>query len=141
MKIKPLTQEERSLWPKDVIVPINERFADERGEIIPLSDLPMDSAVMISSKKGTVRANHYHQTDWHLCYVISGSIEYYHRPHGSEDNPDHVHVKMGELFFTPPLVDHAMVFPEDTVFLTLGRNSRAQESYEADVVRIPPIQP
>ncbi len=141
MKIRPLTQEEQSLWPKDVIVPINERFTDDRGEIIPLSDLPMDSAVMISSKKGTVRANHYHQTDWHLCYVISGSIDYYHRPHGSKDNPDHVHVKMGELFFTPPLVDHAMVFPEDTVFLTLGRNSRAQESYEADVVRIPPIQP
>ena len=71
MKIKPLTQEEQARWPKDVIVPIAERFADERGEIFPLSDLTMDSAVMISSKKGTVRANHYHKTDWHLCYVIS----------------------------------------------------------------------
>ena len=111
------------------------------GEIGQGNNLTMDSAVMISSKKDTVRANHYHQTDWHLCYVISGSIDYYHRPHGSEEDPEHVYVKTGELFFTPPLVDHAMVFPEDTVFLTLGRNSRAQESYEADVVRIPPIQP
>lgn len=141
MEIRPLSKNEKELWPKTVIVPIDEKFKDERGEIIPLSDLTMDSAVLISSKKNTVRANHYHQTDWHLCYIISGSIDYYHRPHGSEDNPEHVHVKMGELFFTPPLVDHAMVFPEDTVFLTLGRNSRAQESYESDVVRIPPIQP
>lgn len=141
MNIRPQTEEEKKSWPKDVIVSIDERFKDERGEIIPLSDLTMESAVMISSKKGTVRANHYHQTDWHLCYVVSGSIDYYHRPHGSNDDPEHVHVKTGELFFTPPLVDHAMVFPEDTVFLTLGRNSRRQEVYEADVVRIPPIEP
>ena len=29
-----------------------------------------------------------------------------------------------------------MFFPEDTVFLAFGRNSRAQEVYEADVVRV-----
>jgi hypothetical protein len=34
-----------------------------------------------------------------------------------------------------------MVFTQDTSFLTYGRNSRAQEVYEADVVRIPPINP
>jgi uncharacterized RmlC-like cupin family protein len=139
MTIRPPSDAEKKLWPQDVIVPITERFTDERGEIIPLSDLTMDSAVMIHSKKDTVRA--YHQTDWQLCYVVSGSIDYYHRPHGSDDTPEHVHVKTGELFFTPPLVDHAMVFPEDTMFLTLGRNSRDQETYESDVVRIPPIQP
>jgi dTDP-4-dehydrorhamnose 3,5-epimerase-like enzyme len=99
----------------------------------------MESCVLIRSKKGTVRANHYHRTDWHYCYPLSGSIEYFHRPHGSSDKPEKVLVKAGELFFTPPMVDHAMVFPEDTVFLTWGRNSRAQEVYEADVVRIPPI--
>ena len=40
-----------------------------------------------------------------------------------------------------PLVDHAMHFTEDTVFLTFGRNSRAQEVYEADVVRIESLLP
>ena len=52
-----------------------------------------------------------------------------------------VTVKVGELFWTPPMVDHAMVFTQDTEFLTFGRNSRAQAVYEADVVRIPPINP
>jgi hypothetical protein len=37
------------------------------------------------------------------------------------------------------MVDHAMIFPEDTSFLVLGRNSRAQDVYEADVVRIPAL--
>ena len=139
MNIRPVIKEEQELWPKEVIVPLGKAFADARGEIQPLVDLRMESCVLIKSKKGTVRANHYHQTDWHFCYVLSGSIEYYHRPHGNGARPEKVLVKTGQLFFTPPMVDHAMVFPEDTVFLTLGRNSRSQEVYEADVVRIPPI--
>ena len=134
--IKPLTEEEKASWPSGVIVPLEEPFADDRGVIQPLVDADMKSCVLITSKKGTVRANHYHRTDWHYCYVLSGSIEYYHRPHGSEDEPEMVLVKTGQLFFTPPQVDHTMVFPEDTAFLTLGRNSRKQEVYEADVERI-----
>jgi dTDP-4-dehydrorhamnose 3,5-epimerase-like enzyme len=109
---------------------------DERGSIQPIVDAGMQSCVIIDSKKGSTRANHYHKTDWHYCYVMSGSIEYYHRPTGSEADPDLVLVGTGQMMFTPPMVDHAMYFPEDTVFLTLGRNPRAQEVYEADVVRI-----
>ena len=135
-KIRPLSEAEIALFPKSVIVPLSPPFADARGAIQPLVDETMESAVMISSAKGTVRANHYHKTDWHYCYVVEGRIEYHHRPHGGEEAPEVVVVEQGELFFTPPMVDHAMVFLEDTVFLTLGRNSRAQEVYEADVERI-----
>ena len=88
-----------------------------------------------------MRANHYHKTDWHYCYVLEGRIEYHHRAHGSDAAPDAVIVEKGQLFFTPPMVDHAMVFLEDTTFLTLGRNSRAQEIYEADVERIEVVAP
>ena len=135
-KIKPIEQEESEQFPNTVIVELKDSFADARGQIIPLVDLPMESAVMIESKKGSVRANHYHETDWHFCFVILGEIEYYHRPHGSQNKPEKVVVRKGQLFFTPPMVEHAMVFPEDTVFLTLGRNSRRQEVYEADVKRV-----
>jgi hypothetical protein len=72
--------------------------------------------------------------------VLSGSIDYYHRPQGSKAKPEHVKIATGQMFFTPPMVEHAMVFPEDTVFLTFGRNSRAQEVYEADVVRVEPLK-
>ena len=140
-EIEPLNDDEQRAWPSSVVTPLDEKFADDRGEIIPLVDLPMKSAVLITSKKGTVRANHYHQTDWHFCYVISGRIDYYHRPHGSTEEPELVTIETGQQFFTPPLVDHSMVFAEDTVFLTLGRNSRRQEVYEADVKRIDPINP
>ena len=140
MKIKPVTEEEKQSWPKEVIVPLKDTFADERGEIQPLVDQTMESCVFITSKKGSVRANHYHKTDWHYCYVTEGEIDYFHRPHGSDAIPEKVTVKKGQLFFTPPMVDHAMVFTQDTTFVTLGRNSREQEVYEADVERIEMIK-
>jgi len=139
--IAPVTEEEKETWPASVIVELETAHADDRGGIQPLVDADMKSAVLISSKKGTVRANHYHNTDWHYCYVLKGSIEYYHRPVGSTAEPEKVVIRTGQMFFTPPMVEHAMVFPEDTEFLTFGRNSRRQEVYEADVKRVSPINP
>jgi dTDP-4-dehydrorhamnose 3,5-epimerase-like enzyme len=141
VKIDPVTKEEKERWPKEVIVPLPDPFVDARGAIQPLVDEDMKSCVLISSKKGTVRANHYHKTDWHYCYVMMGKIEYYHRPTGSDTPPEKVMVEAGQMFFTPPMVDHSMVFSEEAVFITWGRNSRLQEVYEADVVRIDPIEP
>ena len=141
MTIRPVSDQERQSWPGTVIVPLDRPFADARGEILPLVDVAMESCVLITSRKGSVRANHYHRTDWHYCYVLSGSIEYYHRPAGSRAKPEKLSIRSGQMFFTGPMVEHAMVFPEDTVFLTFGRNSRAQEVYEADVVRVDPINP
>jgi quercetin dioxygenase-like cupin family protein len=134
--IPPVTDEEKAAWPTEPLVTLEKPFVDVRGEIQPLVDLMMRSAVMIESKKGSLRANHYHKTDWHYCYVLSGAIEYYHRPTGSTEEPERLIVKAGEMVFTPPMVDHGMKFPEDTTFLTLSRNPRDQASYEADVMRV-----
>ncbi len=138
-KIRPVTEAERKDWPKAVIVPLEPPHADERGVIQPLVDTHMESCVLITSKKGTVRANHFHHTDWHYCYVVEGEIDYFERPHGSNETPKKYTIRKGQMFFTGPMVDHAMVFTKDTTFITWGRNSRAQEVYEADVERIPPI--
>ncbi len=134
--IDPVTEEERLSWPDHDIVSLEKPFVDDRGAIQPLVDRMMRSAVMIESKKGSLRANHYHKTDWHYCYVISGTIDYYYRTTGSTDEPEVLHVKTGQMVFTPPMIDHGMKFPEDTVFLTLSRNPRDQATYEADVVRV-----
>jgi len=136
LDINPVTEEEKASWPDEAIVPLEKPFVDDRGAIQPLVDRMMKSAVMIESKKGALRANHYHKTDWHYCYVISGTIEYYHRPTGSTEEPEMLLVEQGQMVFTPPMIDHGMKFPKDTVFLTLSRNPRDQKTYEADVVRV-----
>jgi quercetin dioxygenase-like cupin family protein len=131
-----MKQSEDKRFVNDPIVPVEKEFADARGTILPLADEDMKSAVLITSKRGSIRANHYHKTDWHYCYVFSGSIDYYFRPVGDQQPPRHVKIKTGQNFFTPPMVEHAMCFPEDTVFVCLGRNSRDQKAYEADLVRV-----
>lgn len=141
MKIRPVTDEERQSWPTSTIVELAKSFVDERGYIQPLVDVPMESCVLIHSKKGTVRADHFHQTDWHYCYVVDGEIEYYERPTGSDETPQKTVVRAGQMFWTGPMADHTMVFTQDTTFLTFGRNSRSQEIYEADVVRVPSLAP
>ena len=135
-KSEPLTELEKKYWPSHGVVKLKKPFVDHRGSIQPLVDTLMKSAVMIESKAGSLRANHYHKTDWHYCYVVSGSIEYLHRPTGSGQEPEILIIKEGEMVFTPPMVDHGMRFPVDTIFLTLSRNPRDQASYEEDVVRV-----
>ena len=135
-KIPAVTEDERLKWPSHGVVKLEKAFVDARGKIQPLVDEMMRSAVLIESKAGSIRANHYHKTDWHYCYVLSGRIEYLHRLTGSNDEPASILVEEGEMIFTPPMVDHGMRFPVDSVFLTLGRNPRDQATYEADVVRI-----
>ena len=133
---KSFKSEESDISPSEPIVKLVKPFVDVRGTLQPLVDRLMRSAVMIHSKAGSLRANHYHKTDWHYCYVISGSIEYFHRETGSNKQPELLQVEEGQMVFTPPLVDHAMKFPVDTTFLTLSRNPRDQVTYEEDVVRV-----
>lgn len=121
------------------VILLKQPYKDKRGIIQSLVSLDrpkIRSAVLIESYRGSIRANHYHKTDWHYCYVLSGSIEYYYRPANSGREPVKVHIKRGQVFYTPPMVEHAMVFPEDTVFLTLGGGTRSPEDYEADLVRV-----
>ena len=123
-------------WPKGPLVELEAAHEDARGAIQPLVERLMRSAQLIRSAKGAVRANHYHKTDWHYCYMVSGSMEYFERPAGSKEAASRLLVKAGQLVFTPPLVEHAMKFLEDTVWLTLSRNPRDQDAYEKDVVRV-----
>ena len=140
-KWKDMVLDDESMWPKEGMVKLPEPHVDERGSIQSLVNFPMKNLSLISSKKGTVRSNHYHKTDWHYMYVLSGKFDYYYRPTGTDKKPDVITVTAGEMVFTPPMEDHATVFLEDTDLLAMSRNPRDQESYEVDVCRVTLIDP
>ena len=127
---------EKGSYPNDPEVVIDHSFKNNNGEIKNLLLQTFTSVALIDSVTGSVRANHYHKTDWHYCYVIEGKIEYFHREFNSSKKTELIIVERGNMVFTPPLVEHCMKFPVDTLFLTLSRNPRDQETYEADVVRV-----
>ena len=138
---KNIKLDEESMWPKTGLVELDPAHSDERGSIQSLVNFPMKNLSHISSKKGAVRSNHYHLTDWHYMYVLSGSFDYYYRPTDSGEKLQCVRVKAGEMIFTPPMEDHATVFLEDCDLLAISRNPRDQEAYEEDVRRVILIDP
>jgi len=116
-------------------------FVDDRGKIQTLVQAEISSVQVITSKAGSVRANHWHRADSHYMYIVSGVMKYYHRVVGSTEAPTSFILKAGELVFTPSRVEHAAEFPEDCVFLNITTGPRDQETYEADIVRIELIKP
>lgn len=124
-----------------VLVPLDPPIVEPRGYIQPLVEAAIHSALVIFSKEGETRSDHYHLTDWHYLYVVSGRMVYLHRLHGDDGPPQRVIVEAGQMVFSPPMVEHRVEFLEDTVCLTLSRNARDQASYEADVRRVTMLVP
>ena len=128
--------------PAQVRVPLTEPLRDERGEIIKLLEgVAVDSVLLINSKKGTVRGNHYHQHDSHYRYVIRGKLEYFWRPAGDTTPPQRIVVSAGQMFYSPPMTEHAMRFLEDATFLAFTTRPRDRQSYEEDTVRVKLVEP
>ena len=117
-------------------IELPENFTDFRGSIQALLHEHSGSVVVIDTFPAVQRANHYHKEDYHYCYIISGKIVYYERPAGSKEIPKKSIFLPGEMFYTPPMIEHCMYFEEHTVFITLGGKTRRQEEYEADLVRL-----
>jgi dTDP-4-dehydrorhamnose 3,5-epimerase-like enzyme len=117
-------------------VPLDKPFVDSRGSIQNLVLTPA-SVACITSKKGSIRANHYHKTDWHFSYVISGKVFYFERPLGSIEIPSPIICAEGTMFFTPPMTEHSMLFVEDSIIITVAKNQRSHDNHESDVVRMP----
>lgn len=122
-----------------VMIPVREPFLDERGEIRNLIDVPFSSAAVVRSVKGAVRGNHYHKTDYHYCWLQSGGMRYLQRRAGDTGSPRQWVIKPGDLFYTPPMHEHAMIFTADSVMLVFARNNREMANYEADTVRVTPL--
>ena len=123
-------------FSKYPFVNIPQIHQDARGEIKNLADGVISDIAIITSNKGAVRANHYHQEDWHLCYLISGAMEYFwsNQKEGAEflSTP----VMSQGMIFTPPATPHKIVFKEDSVFLSISKLSRISENYEKDTFKL-----
>ena len=117
---------------------IKPDFTDERGDIIKLLDdgkTNIKSVLLITCKKGAIRANHYHKEDTHYVYMLYGSMEYTEQDLNTKKT-ETVVVNKGDMVFTPPMKPHAMKFLEESAFLTLATESRHHDHYEDDIVRI-----
>ena len=106
-------------------------FIDERGKISNY-DLPepINMIGYIESKKGTMRANHFHPVQEQKCLIIKGQFISIYKDLVDEKSIKVTHVvNEGEMIVTQPNVAHTMVFTKDTIFLNLVRGEREHENY------------
>ncbi len=106
-------------------------YTDSRGYITNYElPEPVNLIGLITSKKGTVRANHFHPIQEQKCLVTKGSFISVYKDLLSGDDKIVTHVvNENQLIVTKPNVAHAMVFPEDTKFLNLVRGEREHKNY------------
>ena len=116
------------------LVKIPQVFVDSRGAISNLADGNIGDVAVITSNTGSIRANHVHSNDWHLCYFLNGSMEYHWK---DESEPRRkIIVGSNQMVFTPALVPHKMVALENTTFLSISRLSRISANYEMDTNKL-----
>lgn len=120
-----------------IIRDIKPEFVDPRGGITRVldQDFPLRSVLYITSKAGTVRSNHYHKTDSHWCWLLSGKAEYFEKP-VEGGKLETAAMKAGDMVFSAPMIIHAFRFTEDSVLMAFASKCRNQADYEADTVRL-----
>ena len=106
-------------------------FVDKRGKISnhELTE-PINLIGLIDSKKGTIRANHYHPQQEQKCLFTKGQIIEIFQDIINPNSPKITQVvNAGQLSVIKPNVAHTMVFTKDTTFLNLVRGERDHENY------------
>lgn len=92
----------------------------------------LGDVALISSIAGSIRANHFHNKDWHLCYLINGSFLYHWNKVGDTRRNEILKIIPGQMVFTPPKTIHKFQFLEDSNFITIARLSRKKANYDRD---------
>ena len=106
-------------------------YIDNRGKISnhELTE-PINMIGLIDSKKGTIRANHYHPQQEQKCLFVKGQIIEVFQDLLNSNSPKITQVvNQGQLSVIKPNVAHTMVFSKDTTFLNLVRGEREHENY------------
>jgi len=117
---------------------ITPAFVDDRGEITDiLQHIEVDSVSLITCKKGSIRANHYHKESIQYSYVLSGEILAYSQMPGC--NIESRVLNSGDILVSPPNESHALHAAKDSVLIIITKGPRGGANYEDDTYRVEPL--
>jgi quercetin dioxygenase-like cupin family protein len=117
-------------------------FIDDRGTMSHLlgKNINITSILLVTSKKNSVRANHYHKKDVHYLYLLKGKMQYsYKKANLKTAHKETKIVNANHLVKTSAMKVHSMKFLEDSIFLAFSIRPRDRINYEKDTVRIDKI--
>ena len=126
-----------SKWSKQNLIKDLEHIRDGDNEYIDIRGKisnheltePINLIGLIDSKKGTIRANHYHPQQEQKCLFIKGQIIEIFQDILNPNSPKITQVvSKGQLSIIKPNVAHTMVFTKDTSFVNLVRGEREHDN-------------
>jgi len=118
------------ILPNEKIIKIKPAYQDPRGYITNILEKPISHVAIITSKKGSIRANHYHPKQIQYIYLISGCYESLSKDLTKANSKiEKRAIKAGHLIITPPMIAHAMRFTEDAVMLNLTTGQRDSHNF------------
>ena len=104
---------------------------DERGIISNILEEPINHVAIIKSKKGAIRANHYHPNQIQYVYLVSGRYESVSKDLKNEDTEiEKIIIEPGSLVITPPMIAHAWNILEDSIMLNLTTGHRDSDKFD-----------
>lgn len=110
-------------------------FSDNRGDIVDiLRNCVVEYATIITSKRGAVRANHFHKETFQYVYILDGKMRVVAQM--PNEPREEVILTKGDLIVNEPLERHAFEALEDCTMLVLTRGPRGGENYEKDTFRL-----
>tara|TARA_Y100000310_G_scaffold312338_1_gene359534 strand:- start:4396 stop:6975 length:2580 start_codon:yes stop_codon:yes gene_type:complete len=117
--------------PLEHIIKGSDHYTDDRGEIANY-ELPeaINLVGHISSRAGTVRANHYHPIQEQKCLLVKGQYISIIKDLSNSGTPLETKIiNKGDLSVIQPNVAHTMVFTQDSIFLNLIQGDRDHDKY------------
>ncbi len=135
-----LANPEEEAGSMETLKHIDPAVTDVRGAITNLFEGRIEHVALITSKKGSVRANHYHKEDHQYIYLVSGAYESHACDVQNSPKKQILKVRPGDIVYTPPLTAHAQKFTEDSVFLALSPRQREHGKYETDTMAFQVIE-
>jgi hypothetical protein len=120
---------------KSKIIDSELRDKDVRGSILSIINTNISNVSIIECNKDSIRSNHYHLSDWHYMYVLSGRINYFFSDINMK-NINYLKVMTNQIIFTPSMEIHCTHFPVHTSLIVCSKKKRDQKNYEKDTRRV-----
>ena len=112
-------------------------FRDERGTIADILEGEVRHTGIIWTKKGAFRGGHYHRKSIQYTYILKGRMEMKTKNLAKDKSRvKTTMIEKGDLITIPPMFAHSFVALEETTFLDMTTESRADGGYENDTFRL-----
>jgi quercetin dioxygenase-like cupin family protein len=125
----------KNIW-KNVEEPL-EYHEDKRGTIVDIFyKNNIEHVSYVTTKKGSIRGNHYHPNTTQYILFLNGSAKYWYKPKDGTNKAKFVKCSKGDIVMSPPNEIHAVEFLDDTDFIEFLKGKRGGKDYESDTIRV-----